>query len=230
VVEYLRLCGVERHINIVPNTVDLSDFAPENVDPAEINALKKRLGITAGDTVLGFVGRLGHEKSLDVLINYFCDSFFGDKQFKLFVIGDGPERAALEKQIERRGAGGQVVLLGRVEHKNLPPYYHAFDLFATASLSEMNSISMLEATASGLFVVQRLDVYTRDQIKSGVNGDVFETCGEFEKLVRRQDALTAEERAARKRAVSAYACRYGIREFTEGILNVYRRAIHRFKP
>ncbi len=229
VAEYLRMCGVERHINIVPNTVEVSAFLAGNVKKEAIEAAKAKLGIAKGDVSLCFVGRLGKEKSLDVLIDWFFRCFGGEDHFRLFIIGDGPEKQSLAARIEALGAGAQVRLMGRVEHDELPPYYQACDLFATASLSEMNSISMLEATASGLYVAQRLDVYNRDQIKSGVNGDVFETPEEFEAIVQGQAALSDAGRARRRETTAAYAQRYGRKEFTEAILSVYLRAIHRYR-
>ncbi|MGD9560030.1 MAG: glycosyltransferase, partial [Oscillospiraceae bacterium] len=179
VVEFLRRCGVTRHVNIVPNTVDLSDFMPKNVDMEKVAQVRKTLGIRPGDVALCFVGRLGKEKSIDVLIDYFAGNFGNDPTYRLFIIGDGPEKDAIGQQITQLGLDGQVHLLGKIDHEVLPCYYHAFNLFATASLTEMNSISFLEATASGLYAVQRLDIYNRNQIKSGENGDVFISEAEF---------------------------------------------------
>ena len=76
--------------------------------------------------------------------------------------------------------------------------------------------------------MQRLDIYNRDQIKSGKNGDVFQTAAEFEDIVRTYAGLDEEGRARRKAAVSAYSQRYGVKEFTEAIVNVYIRAIDRY--
>lgn len=225
VVEFLRRCGVERHINIIPNIVDLSDFMPENVSPEAVARTRAAIGIREGDTAVCFVGRLGKEKSIDVLIDFFAAHFGGEKRFKLFIIGDGPERANLDEQIHRLGMETQVRMLGRIEHAELPPYYHACDLFATASLSEMNSISMLEAMASGLYVVQRLDIYNRNQIVPGENGNVFTNADEMAALLREEDALSPAGRAARRKTVSAYTQRYGEKDFIRAVLNVYDRAI-----
>ena len=107
----------------------------------------------------------------------------------------------------------------------LPPYYHACDLFTTASLSEMNSISMLEATASGLYVIQRLDIFNKDQIVSGENGDTYETATQMAALLREELEMDAAARAARRRRVTAFSQRYGKKEFIASVLNVYRRAI-----
>lgn len=225
VVEYLRRCGVERHINVIPNTVDLSDFLPENVDPAAVAELRTSLGIRPGDVSMCFVGRLGKEKSIDVLLDMLAREVGGDERYKLFIIGDGPEKESLQHRVHALGLERQVKLLGRVEHGAIPPYYHACDLFTTASLSEMNSISMLEATASGLYVVQRLDVFNKNQISSGENGDTFETAEEFGRLLREEMAMDSQQRAQRRQRVTAYSQRYGKKEFADAVLNVYERAI-----
>ncbi|MEQ2520714.1 glycosyltransferase [Ruthenibacterium sp. CLA-JM-H11] len=229
VVEFLRRCGVERHINIIPNTVDLSDFLPQNVSPDDISSVRKTLGIREGDTAICFVGRLGKEKSIDTLIEFFAQNCKGNEQYKLFIIGDGPEKNNLARQIQDLNVTSQVKLLGRIEHASLPPYYHACDLFATASLSEMNSISMLEAMASGLYVLQRLDIYNKNQIEAGENGETFTSSKEFGALVFAQAAMTAEQKAERRERVTAFTNRYGKKEFVAQVLNVYERAIAEYK-
>ncbi|MDL2324774.1 glycosyltransferase [Ruminococcaceae bacterium OttesenSCG-928-A16] len=228
VAEYLQRCGVAKKTNIIPNTVDVSAFLPENVQEKDIEAVKNKLGITPQDVCLCFVGRLGKEKSIDVLIDHFTKGYKGKQNFKLFIIGDGPEKESLQAQIEQLGMEEQVHLLGRIEHNVLPPYYRAFDLFSTASLSEMNSISLLEATASGLYAVNRLDINNLDQIKVGQNGNVFTTPAEFAEIVDEYAALTPVEKKHRKTQVTAYAKRYGSKEFTHEVLKVYNKAIEEF--
>lgn len=228
VVEFLRRCGVERHINIIPNTVDLSDFMVENIDPAAVQQAREKLGIRPGDVSMLFVGRLGKEKSLDVLVDFFSENFAGEERFKLFLIGDGPEAEALRAQIAARGVEKQVRLLGRVDHDLLPPYFQACDLFTTASLSEINSISMLEAMASGLYVVQRLDLYNREQIDQGKNGDVFVDASGYAKIIRGWDALSDSEKSALRTGVSDTTRRYGEKEFTRSVIHVYQRAVYEY--
>ncbi len=227
VADYLRRCGVNRQVNIVPNTVDLTQFLPENAKEDETEAFRQKLGIQPGDVAIAFIGRIGKEKSIDVLIDYFRQGFQGDKRFHLFIAGDGPDRTLLQAEIDKGGMGDQVQLVGRIEHDQVPHFYRACDLFATASLTEMNSISMLEAMASGLYVLQRLDVLNRDQIVPGKNGDFFTTAEEFKTLVEEYAALDAAGRAERHKMVSDYARRYGPEEFTEEICKVYRRALQR---
>lgn len=225
VVEFLRRCGVERHVNIIPNIVDLSHFMIENVDKEAVAQTRSKLGIQKDDTAICFVGRLGNEKSIDVLIQFFAHYVIKNPHLKLFIIGDGPEKGSLQHQIDTLGVGTQVKLLGRIEHDELPPYYQACNLFATASLSEMNSISMLEAMASGLYVLQRYDVYNKDQISEGVNGHTFTSCEEFGAQLDEQLALTEAQRTARRKSVTEYTQRYGIDQFLDSVLTVYQRAV-----
>ena len=139
------------------------------------------------------------------------------------------EKENLERQIARLGVGAQVRLLGRIEHQFLPPYYHACDLFTTASLSEMNSISMLEAMASGLYVLQRLDLYNKYQINPGVSGNFFTTREEFAALCREQAGLSAQQKAERRAGVEQESQKYGKEEFARRVLDVYQRAVLEYR-
>lgn len=229
VAEFLRRCGVEKNINIIPNIVDLSEFMPENVDIDAINKIKQTLGIQNGDTSICFVGRLGKEKSIDVMIEYFAGYFKGDNSYKMFIIGDGPERDNLNKLVTKLGMKNQIQLLGPIKHEELPPYYRACNLFATASLSEMNSISMLEAMASGLYILQRLDIFNKGQISEGENGNTFTTASELAVLIKQEGEMNETEREERGKRVTAFTQKYGKEEFIESVLNVYERAQVRFK-
>lgn len=229
VVAFLRRCGVERHINVIPNIVDLSIFLPENVSAQDIQAARKDLGLNPGDTAVLFVGRLGREKSIDMLIEHFKAAVGGRKDCKLFIVGDGPEFGHLQTLINHLEMRDQVKMLGKMDHSKLPPYFHACDLFATASISEINSISMLEAMASGLYVLQRLDIYNRDQIKEGVNGDLFTDKEGFVRLMSEHLALTPAQREERRKAVNMSTRSYGPKEFTDAVINVYERAIDEYK-
>lgn len=230
VVEFLRRCGVTRHINIVPNTVDLSDFLPKNVEAEKISSIRAQLGIADGDVAMCFVGRLGKEKSIDVQIDFLAQFFKGDLRYKLFIIGDGPEHENLQQQIVSLGMQEQIKLLGRIEHPLLPPYYHACDLYTTASLSEINSISMLEAMASGLYVIQRFDLYNSSQITTGQNGATYNTAEEMAALLREECELSPELRTQRRATVTACATRYGQKEFISAIVDVYHRALEKYSP
>ena len=136
VVEFLRRCGVERHINIIPNTVDLSDFMPENVYARRrCRHARTKLGIRAGDTAMCFVGRLGKEKSIDVLVDFFAANISAvTSAYKLFIIGDGPEKDNLRTADRPSGRGSSGASAGPHSTTTVPaallsclrPFHHRF--------------------------------------------------------------------------------------------------------
>ena len=84
---------------------------------------------------------------------------------------------------------------------------------------------MLEAMASGLYVLQRLDIYNKNQISCKENGDIFVTPEQLAELRREQADLDPKEGQERRDRVTAFTQKYGKKEFIEAILNVYERAI-----
>lgn len=228
VVEFLRRCNVTRHINIIPNITDLTLFEPENVDFDKVNQIKEKYNIKPNDITLCFVGRLGKEKSIDTLIDYFYRRKT-DKSYRLFIIGDGPEAASLKEQVKKLGAQDSVIFTGKINHADIAAYYYVADLYATASVTEMNSISMLEAMASGLMVLQRFDVYNNDQITRGQNGWLFRDFDEFKKLLKDYSYLSEEERDELRQKAAQFSRQYGPDEFIEKVIGVYEMALHKGK-
>lgn len=222
---YIGALGVTKEVNVVPNTVDLSDFGKESAPAEAVAALREKLGIREGDVAVCFVGRLGQEKSIDTLIHHFSAHFRDSAGYKLFIIGDGPEKAPLEEMVRTLGMEKQIFLLGKIEHSELPAYYQAFDLFATASTTEMHSISMLEAMASGLYSVIAYDPKNEQQICPGISGEMFEDGEKFRALLEKEMSMSEEDRVARREKLEDYMKQYGSGEFIDSILSVYDKAL-----
>ena len=228
VVEFLKRCGVDRHINVIPNITDLTLFLPENVNWDKVRTLKEQYNITDGCITMCFVGRLGKEKSIDVLIDYLSRMENKDK-YRLFIIGDGPESRYLKELAVKKQVNDIVFFAGKVNHNEIAAYYYASDIYATASVTEMNSISMLEAMASGLMVLQRFDVYNKDQIVQGKNGYLFHDFEEFHRLLNEFSQLDKQQREELRASAAAFSRRYGPDEFIEKVVQVYEIALHKYK-
>lgn len=88
-------------------------------------------------------------------------------------------------------------------HAELPPYLAVCDVYVTASLSDTNSISMLEGEAAGLPVLQRLDPVNANQVIEGDNGYLFNSAEELGLKLRkiknmsREDLLALKDRTTR---------------------------------
>ena len=99
-----------------------------------------------------FVGRLVPYKGADMLIEAAADLLRAGK-VTLEIIGDGPQREALEQQIHRENLSGSVTLVGKVPHKQLQDRLAKADVFAFPSIREFGGAVVLEAMAIGLMPI-----------------------------------------------------------------------------
>lgn len=182
--DFLDSCGLRRKVHVVPNAVELELFSRERADLRQMAALRTRYGFCPEDLILCFCGRLGQEKSVDVLLNMFAAHSQPGGPVKLMVIGDGPMGGALREQAGRLGIAGSVTFTGTIPHSQIREYYACCDLFTTASRSEVNSISMLEAMAMGLPVIHIVDEENPGQVQEGINGLLFRTAEEFHRILQ----------------------------------------------
>ena len=210
--EYFRLTGLKKDVNVIPNAVEVDQFSPHDV-PEEVKAqLREKCGIRDGCMVACFVGRLGREKSVDVLLDYWKAAITPEDNIHLVVIGDGPVRPELEEQANALGISEMVTFTGRVEHADLPPYY-------------ANSISMLEGMCSGLPVLQRTDPLNAGQVRDGTNGFNFNTPQEMAQKLRQIQAMDLEALAGFKESVIDSIRENGARGLAERTLAVYQRVL-----
>ena len=115
-----------------------------------------------------FVGRLVPYKGLDVLIRAVAGT-----DLHVVIVGDGPQRPSLEREIGRLGLAHQVALVGGISDGDLPIYHQAADYFVLPSITpaEMFGVVMAEAMACGKPVVSTsLPTGVREVNAPGVTG------------------------------------------------------------
>ena len=134
--------------DVVPLAIDLTRTG--QLSAAELAEARTCYGVGVSDRVILFAGRLVYYKGLPYLIEAVRNL-----DAKLLIVGEGPLRASLEKQIRDSNLGGRVRLLGRVTDSELTRLYSLADLFVLPSTepSEAFGIVQLEAMAHGLPVV-----------------------------------------------------------------------------
>ncbi len=160
--------GFTGHIDAISCGIDLSRFHPREGAAA---AARAHFGLADRRTVV-FVGRLDQEKRIDQLIRAL-PSVRRRLDVQLVVAGVGPYRDHLNRLAADLGVSEYVRLLGFVPDDDLPKVYHAGDVFAIASVAELQSIVTLEAMASGLPVVGADAVALPHLIDNGRNGYLF---------------------------------------------------------
>jgi glycosyltransferase involved in cell wall biosynthesis len=98
------------------------------------------------------------------------------------IVGDGPLRAAIERDVRSRGLEAHVTLVGHTD--NVAETLHALDIFLLTSHREGLSVAVLEAMASGLPIVATDVGGTREQIIDNVNGFIVQK-GDIDAMVDR---------------------------------------------
>lgn len=221
---YIRKCGIDKPVEVVPNTVELDLFYPDNIDSEKRKEFRKQYNIYENDTLVCFCGRLGKEKSVDELIEFWHKKVKPEDNLKLLIIGDGPDKDELYNQVKNCGMDNIIKFTGKVNHDDIPAYYSCCDLYITASLTEVNSISMLEAMATGLPVVHRFDKLNQGQVTEGLNGYIFYNENDmYEKLISYRDK-TPEEKRQIKQSVYNSIRNSGAENLAEYILTIYEQS------
>ncbi len=159
----LRAHGLRAASRVVSNGVDLARFRPGPPD----QRIRGRYGLPAGAPVILSVGRLSPEKRVGVLL-HAAARLTADAQ--LAIAGTGPEAAALRASAARLGLHGRARFLGHVRAADLPALYRLADVFAITSEAELQSLTTMEAMASGLPVVAADACALGELVQHGRNG------------------------------------------------------------
>jgi 1,2-diacylglycerol 3-alpha-glucosyltransferase len=121
------------------------------------------------------VSRLSREKNIDAIIRGFKIVHNQKSDYKLLIIGDGPAKKSLQRLVEKERLKKHIVFKGAVPYEKLmsSDIYDRAALFITASTSETQGLSIIEAMARGLPIVGIAERGVRDLIKK--NGHLCKT-------------------------------------------------------
>jgi len=94
-------------------------------------------------------------------------------KYDLVIVGGGPEKEELEKQVERLGIAPYVQFAGEVEHQHVSQYYQMADLYVNASESESQGLTYLEALVNKIPVIAKKNDYLQQFITKPELGMLF---------------------------------------------------------
>lgn len=162
-----------KNIHIIQTGIETSKFYKENFNQKDINSLKKKLGIKKKDFVVMTVSRLAKEKSVDRIINNHKELVKKYSNMKLLIVGDGPDIDKLKDEAKSLVVSDSVIFTGKVPLSDIPIYYQLGNVFVTASKSETQGLTVVEAISSSLPVVAVKDDSFVNSVIEDFNGFVF---------------------------------------------------------
>ncbi|MDQ7734066.1 glycosyltransferase [Halomonas sp. SpR1] len=225
--EYLRMIGVKTPSLVQPTGIDVARFS--QVDESELDALREQLGVSASRKILISVSRISKEKNISFMLEALAElKAQGHDDFHLLLIGDGPDREAIQTQIDTLKLTSQVTLVGAVPPDRMALYYHLGDIFVFASTSETQGMVILEAMSAGLPVVAVRSSGIDDVVRQGING--FKTPQNRQawgqKVVGLKD--NAELRQQLGKQASHFAEEFDIDNFASAVASFYAEVLAKY--
>ena len=214
----LEAQGVRSPIAVVPTGLDLSRFSKES-------SIKSRdvLGIPRDAYLVGYVGRLAPEKNLDFLSRAVLSFLKKRSDAYFLVVGKGPSERTIRDIFGSQSMQDRVFFTGALEGDTLIEAYHAMNVFAFASKSETQGMSLVEAMAAGVPVVALDALGIHGLIENRVNGILInrEDEIEFARALNYLANLPAGERKVIGNAARATASCYSKEACAELALSFY---------
>ena len=217
-----------REVYIIPTGIETERFYKENFKKQELNNLKKRLGFAENDFIMLYIGRIGKEKNIEMVIEIAKTLIKKHKDVKLLLVGDGPDLDYLKKLVSKYKIEKNVVFAGKVPYEETPKYYNISSIFITASHFETQGLTVIEAMSASVPTICIEDESFSDVVY-GLNGYLFENkkeaVNQIELLIKDPKLLNHLGKGARKTA-EMHSSKY----YAEKVMYVYKKAIEKQKP
>jgi glycosyltransferase involved in cell wall biosynthesis len=211
----------DSRIRVIPNAV-----APHcGTEEMLTYRLEKRrsLNIALQEYVVGYTGRLSEEKGLIYLVGAVANLRDAAVPVKLLIVGDGPERLALEQLVRDRGLENLVIFAGF--QTDVEKWLPVLDVFILPSLTEGTPMALLEAMAASVPVIATAVGGVPKVITDGVDGLLVPSgnVGAIsEKILCLKDDSELQRRLGRA-GFDTVTCKYAINSWCQAIEGLYCR-------
>ncbi len=226
--EMLIRYGIKKDIYVIPTGLDLEKFDRVQTSKEKIDQIRTQYGIKPSELLILYVGRIAKEKSIDVVIEGFSHIDAAKYPAKLMIVGAGPEEEHLKDYVGRLGLGDKVIFTGKKTSSEIPSYYHSADVFVSASLTETQGMTFIEALASELPVFARPDDVLNGLVIEGETGCYFNSPVEFAQKIEEYIEKPKEVKDAVRLKSKAHVAEYDSRVFYQSIMKVYYAAVSHY--
>lgn len=216
--------NVKNTITVVPTGIQLDKYSKKHYSEQEIQLLRKKIGIKESDKVLLYVGRISKEKNIEEVMHAIQNYLRERPHLKFVLVGDGPHKEKLRELAKVLKIDTQTIFVGEIPWEQVGLYYHLGDVFVSASMSETQGLTFVEALASGLPVVAKADPCLEGVVQDDVNGYVFQNATDFlEKL----DALLQSDLQRKRLSLGAEKSseKFSAEHFARAVESHYKKLI-----
>jgi 1,2-diacylglycerol 3-alpha-glucosyltransferase len=219
----LKNYGLQNPIHVVPSGIALEQHK-QRITEEERKRRRSALGIPEDALVLLNLGRLGTEKNLTEVVELFAVARLHNSKLILLIVGDGPARQELEDKTSQLGLSDYVIFTGMVAPEEVHAYYQLGDVFVSASTSETQGLTYVEAAANGLPLLCRKDPCLDGVLIEGYNGWEYEAEEEFCDII---DAIlrNPDQRQAAGNHSEQIADSFDKSNFAEKIEDIYETVV-----
>ncbi len=219
--------GVRKKIKVIPTGLYLDRYL-RTENEKELIKIKQSLGIDKDKKICLFLGRIAMEKSIDVVINAFYDAQRQRDDIILLIVGGGPYLKDLKKLVSSLNINDKVIFTDFVPNIHIHKYYKLGDLFITASTSETQGLTYIEAMASKIPVIAKKDDSIENVIIHDHNGYVFSDNNDLSNLIL---DLIDNTQKKEKFIINSLeiARKYNATTFAKEVLSFYNETIDNYK-
>lgn len=183
-----------QNLRVVSRGVDTALFSPRRRSAQ----LRGGWGAGSEDVAAIYVGRIAPEKNLPLVLSAFAAMREANPRLRLVLVGDGPDRAALQARHPEH------VFAGMRTGEDLAMHYASGDIFLFPSTTETYGNVTMEAMASGLAVVAYDYAAAAQHIRHGLSG-LLARVGDAEDFTRLANGLAGDRGRARRLGAAARA-------------------------
>jgi glycosyltransferase involved in cell wall biosynthesis len=210
-------------VHVIPNGVDVDRFRPRSGSPLT----RRELGIAPSAPLAGIVAALRPEKNHALFLRAAARVRDRISAAQFLIVGDGPERPALDRLVAELGLGKAVHFLGT--RNDIPQLLAALDVFVLTSKIEANPVSILEAMAAGKPVVAPAVGSIGESVSDGRTGfltlpnDESQVADRLVELLGNPDLARQQGQNGRREVIASWSLERMVEGYQDLIEQVYRR-------
>ncbi|MGP3639774.1 glycosyltransferase family 4 protein [Lentilactobacillus hilgardii] len=180
VLDKLTEYGVKCQMRIIPTGIDVGMYA-KSID----TDIREKYQISKDTPVMLSISRLAYEKNISEIVDLLPSIIEQVPKVILMIVGDGPAKEDLMKQVTQLGLSKHVIFTGEVSNDHVNAFYRTANVFVSTSNSESQGLTYIEAMAAGLPVVVTSSDYTDGLLSNESLGQTFKKSDEFTEIVIR---------------------------------------------